>query len=463
MKSLRGCVVGAAAVAMAGLTGSRDAHAAGFANTRIGGEQGTVVSTNPTALYYNPGAMGFASGSQLAFYGSLALRHASYSRQASPNDPTPPKDAPDVSTGENHLFNAFGGPSMGGTLKLGNLTIGGGFFAPFYGRAHWPQNPEFQNSAHPLAAAGVQRWFSIDGALSALYFTVGAAYKLGPVSIGVSGNVVSTTIDQTQAKNPTGNGQPDANKEGRAFVDASVFNGSIGAGILAEVVPNQFWIGASYQSQPGFGTQKLHGELQLTSPTNGNNFSSIDFYQALPDIFRAGVRWRLKNAPLEFRLFGDLTRWSKFQSQCEVIAGKPCNINSDGSDDSGAIQAFVPRNWNDTYGGRLGVSWWVHPQIELLFGAGYETAAAPDATLAPDIPDAVNVQGTFGARFRFTESLFFTASYTQIQYFNRNNAGQSTLAVNNGMTVAYPTVEEDAGGEYKSWIGILTGNLEALF
>jgi long-chain fatty acid transport protein len=463
MKSLRGCVVGAAAVALAALTGSRDAQAAGFANTRIGGEEGTVVSTNPTALYYNPGAMALASGSQLGLYGSLALRHATYSRQAAPSDPTPPKDAPDVNTGENHLFNAFGGPTIGGTLKLGNLTIGAGFFAPFYGRAHWPQNPEFQNSAHPLAAGGVQRWFSIDGELSVLYFTAGVAYKLGPVALGVSANVISTTIDQTQAKNATGSGAPDANKEGRAFVDASVFNGSVGAGILVEAVPKQLWFGASYQSQPGFGEQKLHGELQLTSPSNGNNSSSIDFYQTLPDIFRLGARWRMASAPLEFRLFGDLTRWSKFKSQCEVIAGKPCTINADGSDDTGAIQAFVPRNWNDTYGGRLGVSWWVQPEIELLFGAGYETAAAPDSTLAPDIPDAANVSGTFGARFRLTSSLFFTASYTQLQYFNRNNVGKSTLAVNNGVTVPYPSVEEDSGGEYTQWIGILTGNLEALF
>jgi long-chain fatty acid transport protein len=465
MKSLRRCVVGAGAVALAALTGSRDARAAGFANTRIGGEEGTVVSTNPTALYYNPGAMGFAHGSQLGFYGSLALRHATYSRTASAADPTPPADAPsNPNAGENHLFNAFGGPTLGGTLQLGNLTIGAGFFAPFYGRAHWPQNPEFQNSKYPLAAAGVQRWFSIDGALSVLYFTAGAAYRLGPISIGVSGNVVSTTIDQTQAKNAVGAGVPDTAREGRAFVDASTFNGSIAAGLMIEAVPNQVFIGASYQSQPGFGQQKLSGQLQLTSPMNGAGISPIDFYQTLPDIFRAGVRWKMKNAPLEFRLFGDLTRWSKFNSQCEVLQNDPCNIDASGNDLGGGIQAYVRRDWKDTYGGRIGVSWWVHPAVELLFGAGYETAASPDATLAPDIPDANNVSGTLGARFGITESLFFTASYTQLQYFNRDNTGKSTLAVDaQGNAVPYPTVEEDSGGKYTQWIGVLTGNLEALF
>jgi len=106
----------------------------------------------------------------------------------------------------------------------------------------------------------------------------------------------------------------------------------------------------------------------------------------------------------------------------------------------------------------------VVPSVELLFGAGYETGASPDATLAPDIPDANNVQGTLGARFRLTESLFLTASYTHIQYFTRNNIGKSTLAANpDGSMVMYPSVEEDAGGIYKAWIGTMTGNLEALF
>jgi long-chain fatty acid transport protein len=466
MKSLRRCVVGAGAVALAAVTGSRDAQAAGFANTRIGGEEGTVVSTNPTALYYNPGAMGFATGSQLGLYGSLAIRHATYDRPGAASDATEPPAAQGSNTGEAHLFNAFGGPSLGGTWKLGNLTIGAGFFAPFYGRAHWPQSSTYNNPMYPLASAGVQRWFSIEGALSVLYFTAGAAYRFGPLSIGVTGNLVSTTLDQTQAKNPGGTGIPDTTQEGRAFVDASAFNGSVAAGIMLEAVPDQFWIGASYQSQPGFGQQKLHGELSLTSPQHGDNNSSIDFYQTLPDIIRAGVRWKMKNAPLEFRLFGDWTRWSAFKSQCEVLAGQPCDIAPDGSDAnaSAPIQAYVQRNWKDSYGGRLGVSWWVNPAVELLFGAGYETAAVPDSTLAPDIPDANNVSGTFGARFRVTESLFLTASYTQLQYFNRNNVGKSVLAVDaQGNTVPYPSIEEDSGGTYTQWIGVFTGNLEALF
>jgi long-chain fatty acid transport protein len=466
MKSLRRCVVGAGVALVATAGATREARAAGFANTRLGGEEGSVVSPNPTALYYNPGAMAFSSGSQLGLYGSLALRHATYTRTAAPSDVPDPPDAQGANTGEAKLFNAFGGPSIGGTWKIGNLVIGAGFFAPFYGRAHWDQNQAFVNSKYPLAAAGVQRWFSIDGALSVLYFTAGAAYKFGPLSIGATGNVISTTIDQTQSKNVAGAGIADTTNDGRAFLDASAINASFAVGLMLEAVPDQLWIGASYQAKPGLGQQKLHGELYASSPKSGTNAFDVDFLQTLPDIYRAGLRWRPKHLPLEFRLFGDRTRWSEFTSQCEVLHGNPCDVAADGSDNTAnaAIQAYVRRDWNDTYGGRLGVSYYATPRVELLFGAGYETAASPDATLAPDIPDANNVSGTLGARLGITESLFLTFSYTQIQYMNRDNTGKSTLAVDAaGQPVKYPSVEEDAGGQYTQWIGIFTGNLEALF
>jgi long-chain fatty acid transport protein len=110
------------------------------------------------------------------------------------------------------------------------------------------------------------------------------------------------------------------------------------------------------------------------------------------------------------------------------------------------------------------VSVWTSEAVELLFGGGYETGATPDSTLAPDIPDANNVQGTFGARFRLTESLFLTASYTHIQYLTRDNTGKSTLFQDaQGNQEAFPTVQQDAGGVYKAWIGVFTGNLEGIF
>ena len=264
MKSLRRCVVSAGALALATAAGAQEAKAAGFANTNAGGEQGTVVSTNPMALYYNPGAMAFAKGSQLGLYGGLFIRHASYTRPGTANDYPEPPDAQAANVGTHSLFNAFGGPSIGGTLKVGNLVLGAGFFAPFGGRAHWGKNDAFENSAkYPLAAAGVQRWFAIDGATTILYFTAGAAYRFGPLSIGATGNFISSTVDVTTAKKPGRREPAGYQHEGRAFLDAHTFNGSFAAGLMLE--PSR----TSSRSAPRIRPSPASG----SSPSRGSSMS----------------------------------------------------------------------------------------------------------------------------------------------------------------------------------------------
>jgi long-chain fatty acid transport protein len=130
----------------------------------------------------------------------------------------------------------------------------------------------------------------------------------------------------------------------------------------------------------------------------------------------------------------------------------------------GGVQAFNRRNWNNTYGVRVGASYWVKPSVELFVGGGYETGAVPDATLAPDLFDANNFLGAVGGRVALSDMLFVTASYTQIQYMNRDNTNKSTLnTLPNGTQLNLPTLEMDGGGQYTQWVGIFTGNLEAMF
>ena len=71
---------------------------------------------------------------------------------------------------------------------------------------------------------------------------------------------------------------------------------------------------------------------------------------------------------LELRVFGDLTRWSRLQTQCVSVQGEPCAVFPDGTDatpGSTTIQN-VRRRWNDTYGANLGVSFWPSDAVELF-------------------------------------------------------------------------------------------------
>jgi long-chain fatty acid transport protein len=462
---------GAGLVAVAGLAGvcwSCDAAAAGFATAHFGGEQGTVVTTNPTALYYNPAGIGFSQGTDIFLDGQLALRGATWTHALAPTDPTVPPDIAGANSGTARLFNVFGAPSLGATTRLGNLALGLGLFVPFGGRESWEQNQQFVNSQYPLAAAGVQRWHVIDGALTFLYTTVGAAYRFGPLSIGVTGNLILSSVSFSQAKNPNASGEPDTIREGRANLDVSGITGSFGAGVMLEAVPDRLWIGASYQSQPNMGPQTMNGTLTLSEPyaqpAQPPSSTAVSFTEALPDIVRAGARWRVRH-DLELRLFGDFTRWSVNQTQCLSNKGSPCAVyasgpqaGADATPPPGTTIANYLREWHNTVGIRAGGSYWLRPGIELFAGTGFETAAVPDATLEPGLADADNILISGGARFLVANWFYLAASYTQIVFFDRDNTGESDLA-----NAAYPTQQQDGGGKYTQWVGFLDVNVEKTF
>lgn len=450
------------AVALAALGGtlavSSLAQAAGFAAARFGGEHGNVTETNPTALYFNPGAIGLSEGLHLYVDGTLALRRLTWTHPASPNDVPDPVGAEGANAGKAELLNVFGAPMLGATLRLGDFALGAAVYVPFGGRAHWSKNDDFAGGAeYPLATDGVQRWHSIEGALTYVYGTLGVAYRWGKLSVGASANLVSSSVVSKKAKNPLNQGDPDTEREGRVELDVSGIQGSFGAGALLEVLEQQLWLGASYQAQPGLGPMQLSGTLTIDHRGSSVPYP-VTFDQALPDIVRLGARFR--PAPsVELRLFGDMTRWSVMKTQCVAVEEHPCVVDATGADagDSGVL-LNLRRKWQDTFGVRAGVSHWFNPALELFVGAGFETAAVPDATLDPELADSQIVSGALGGRLQLFDTWFFGASFTHLQYLNRDNTGKSELT-----NAVLPTRRADGGGQYSQFVSILNANIEKTF
>ena len=460
MKRSYFAAVGGILAASAILGSPRDTRAAGFAAARFGGEHGSVVATNPTALYFNPAGIAFSQGTHIFADGTIALRSATWEHPLASTDYAP-MGAEGQATGKASLFNVFGGPMLGATSKIGNFAFGASLSVPFGGRASWDKNDQFANNTQfPLAVDGIQRWHGIDGALTFIYLTAGAAYRIGPLAIGASGNLILSSIKSLQAKGFAGTGKPEPQNEGRADIDVSGTHGSYALGAMLEAVPNRLWVGASYQAQPGLGQQMLKGKLTNTYQAMSMPLD-VKFFQALPDIIRLGARFR-PTETLELRVFGDYTRWSVLKTQCVVLDTKdyPCAVNPDGSDASGngAVLQNLRRFWKDTVGIRGGVSHWLKPTVELFGGLGYETAAVPDETLDPSIGDATSVSAALGARFGIIPSLFIAGSYTHLQFLPRDNIGKSQLA-----QPSFPTSRPDGGGKYAQWIGLFNANVELTF
>ncbi len=458
MRNQTRCVVLALTLA-GGLLCAKISHASGISTARFGAEHGTPVSANPTAVYYNPAALAFSEHSYEVYFDvNVALRSASYQHTAAPTDEAEPAGAQGANTDKAKLFNVLAVPMFGASAKFGNLAVGAGVYVPFGGTSIWTKNDRFKDSPYPGLVDSGARWYSINGTIQSTYYTAAAAYRIGNtgLSLGLSGNLVNSVVHTIRARTP--NGTNSILSEGRSYTDTSGWHGSFGIGALYEAMKDKLWLGASYQAQPG-----VSGKIKLTGKLKGSfagteSETAVRIDEALPDVIRVGVRYRVKPT-WELRLFGDYTRWSVFEDQCLGAEDKPCAVDASGaaSAGSGVIQN-LPRHWNDAFGVRVGTSVWPSDPLELMLGLGYDSNAIPDAALDPALVDFHDAMVALGARYRLLGHIFGGITATQFVNFPRDTGGKSGNAA-----WQMPSRGPDAGGKYTLSTTVINANMMFAF
>ena len=136
--------------------------------------------------------------------------------------------------------------------------------------------------------------------------------------MGVTGNLIHSSVKLTQAKSANPQEDVDPTNEYRIRLDVSGVQASFGVGAMFEAVTDRLWLGASYQAQPGLGTIALDGTLTRMLDGASGPADAVTYRQDLPDIARLGGRFRATSR-FELRLFGDVTRWSRLQTECVSI------------------------------------------------------------------------------------------------------------------------------------------------
>jgi long-chain fatty acid transport protein len=452
MKLVRVGIVGAVAIAVLGVPAEADA--AGYSVARMGAEHGHPTTTNATAIFFNPAGIGMSEGIHVFVDGSFAWRMTSYEHSAEPTDDT---SVPGANTGENSLFNVLVSPMIGATAKFGDLGLGAGFYTPFGGQSSWSKNEDFED--HPNYAGpydGVQRWYAIDGELRSSFITLAAAYHIVParLSIGLGANLILSTTHTVRAKTSEGNNT--LTSEGRSHLDVSGTDWSLGIGVLYEAIEKKLWLGASYQSRPNLsGMNPQEGKFRFYNNKAERTNEEVKFDTDLPDSFRLGTRYR-PETDIELRLFGDYQRWSVIERQCVYDPDSECVPNSNVGEPTWFDQ---PRDWNDTFGVRAGISKWLSKPVEVFAGLGYASNAVPDETLEPALPDWHSVSATLGGRFEVIDKLNVAASYTQLYYIPRDTAGKFDL----DETYTGASRNPDAGGKYAQLVGVLNVNVDVQF
>jgi long-chain fatty acid transport protein len=430
------------------------ARASGFSVARFAGEHGHPTTSNPTALYFNPAALSQAQGLRLFADLSVAVRRVSYDRVRAPSDAPDPADAAGANVGRAVLVNPLFNPVLAASLRLGDVSLGVGFFAPFGGSVSWKLRPEFAGSQYPGPLDGVTRFHSIEGEVVTSQLSVGGSLRVRGtgLSLGLSASAMYSWINDVRAWSSGGN---DVTREGRSLVDVSGYAFGFGLGALYEVTPNVLWLGLSYQSRPNVsGGMRLHGSLE--NDIGGPSSANVDVIYDLPDIIRWGTRYRPR-PNLELRAFGDYTRFSAFKNQCAVVSGTACDLTSNGAQRTGAqVLQNVPRDFTDTVGVRLGVSVWTSARFEFFSGLGYDSSAVPDSTMEPGLSDWAGASFALGGRIALGARVHAALSYTHFVFVPREVKGR--LA-----EYAPPSRSPDASGHYAQQVGVGNANLDVAF
>jgi long-chain fatty acid transport protein len=426
------------------------AHAGGFASARFGGEHATAADVAPSALYYNPGAIGLLDGQQLMIDVAFALRSAQYERDASAIDDSTLAAVESAGESREQAIAALSGraslddwlvlPFAGAVSDLGirrsPLRVGAAFFVPFGGQSSWDEQAE--DATFPGAADGPARWYNIEGTIRSLAGTLAVAYRFDParLAVGVSGTLYFQQVHTLRARNANASDNLIADNgaliEGRSLLDVSGTAFGLGGGVIWEAVQRTLWLGASYQSQPGFGTLELDGTLANTlGAARPSPPVDVVFTEELPDIVRLGGRVR-PIVELELRLGLSWERWSQLEQMCLAEAGvsdveAACATGQDGGQRdptyaSDVVQVFA-RDWRDTFGARLGASYYLG-ELELLAGAGYDSSAIPDRTLDPSLFDMDKLAFALGAGYRFG-AFALSLTVTDVVYFERDTRDEA--------------------------------------
>jgi long-subunit fatty acid transport protein len=400
------------------------ARASGFLADQFGSDHGHPAMGNPYSVYFNPGAMAAASGTSLTLDGVFGARSLSFNRASSALNPTNTDPTyQTVNTGQATLFNVLASPYLAMVTDFGgsNFRLGIAGYVPFGGEVSWQKSPSFLNyPGAPGAYDGPQRWASISTLVDSVYGTAALGYRVEPLHLGIgaSFSVIRSSVTDTRAHNLDGSdtifsgGQI---TEGRSYLDVSGIQVGAAAGLYWEP-STKLHLGASYTSQPNFGTMRLKGTYKQY--VLGNTISqSADLLQAYPDIVRAGATWRV--APdAEVRLDGSWQRWSVLTNQCVVTPGAPCGVSANGASTLGPSQGLVlqnvPRDMQDSYKVRLGGAYWITPPTEVFASFAYETSPLKSAYEDPLVFDSTRLYGTLGVHHAFTQHVAAMASYTYV-------------------------------------------------
>ncbi|MFH0900768.1 MAG: SsrA-binding protein SmpB [Pseudomonadota bacterium] len=387
--------------------------------------QGGIVlvgptSAHPSAVFWNPAAMGIMKGHHLLVQASgrfdrLIIDRATISSATGEPDPAGDKTFSPVDT-------TIATPSgfLGAVFDFGMYRLGIAAYTPFSERL--PDAPEIAYHAR-------------GGSYYALFTTVSLAIRASSMfSVGFGFSTVESRVDLRFDRDRGLEDCPTAacSIEDPALAEHYTLTGdllewpppmSLNAGILLRLpaLP-RLTIGVAYITAPSnVGRGDIAKKIRATVAGKGPDYEvsgngRITF--GLPQIANFGVRYGLSETVdlvADFRWIG--YRWLD-RSTHRLYELRPFGPDFAKQ----RVPEWIPRyrTFGDVFSVKVGVDAKPTPRLQIGGRAAFETSAVATAQVAADQIDAAKLDLGVGASYYLSDRLSIAAGYSLIKYFDQD-------------------------------------------
>ncbi len=361
---------------------------------RATGMGGAVFANihDASAIYFNPGALGFMPGTNVILGSTLIFPSSTFT---GPAPLTTETDAESQMFYPSTLYASH-------TLDTG-LAFGLGIFNPYGLGTEWPED-------WPGRALGIK------STLRTFFFNPTIAYRIGDnLGIGAGFNYVYATVNLTQALPLQDFGIP---AEGRADFDGT--GDGIGWNIGIYFSPSdQITLGLAYRSSIDL---EFDGEAELEVPQplapllpGGNVTTGI----SLPANLLVGATYKV-NENLSLNLGYQHIFWNIVED-IEIDFETKTQL-PDGTVVQDKQQLML--NYDDGFILRFGVEYFLNEMLTLRGGYLFDSNPTPDEYMTPRLPDSDRHGISIGVGYKVSDLLTIDASYMYLQFVERTVENQ---------------------------------------
>ncbi|GAA4845374.1 OmpP1/FadL family transporter [Algivirga pacifica] len=359
------------------------------------GNVGYGFRPDASSVFYNPGAMGFLSGSQAVIGGSLIFSNTVFS---------PLSDADlgiytdQVYSTDNPLgtpFFAYGVFKPQETSSLSNFTFGVGVFTPFGSSVDWGEDWYGQYALQEIS-------------LEAIYIRPAVSYQITEsLGIGLTLDFILGGAEVTRGLpiNSATVNDPNVNLDGNADVAIS-----FSAGVYFQ--PSDQWsFGLNYRH--GVDVSIVKGDVDLEVPEQLSPLfqgTTFDATLPLPSVIGGGIGYYPTDR-LSLGVDVSFITWSDYE---ELRFDFDAPIG-------GELSSVSERNYKNSWIFNIGGEYKVTDAFTATAGMYYDLSPVEDGFMSPETPDSDAFGFTAGVAYQVTEKIGINGSFLFLTKREREN------------------------------------------